>query len=101
MGRSRRPQPIRLAAKLKEIRVKLDLSQTGMAERLNRAKPAPRRGHITEYEWGKREPSLAVLLEYARVAGVPMEVLVDDDLDLPKRLPVMPRQKLRSKQDGE
>jgi len=29
-----------------------------------------------------------MLLEYARMAGVPMEVLVDDEIDLPQKLPV-------------
>jgi len=36
---------------------------------------------------GRPLPSLLVLLQYPRIAGVPMEVLVDDKLDLPKRLP--------------
>lgn len=32
-------------------------------------------------------PSLPVLLRYARVVGVAMEVLVDDELDLPANIP--------------
>lgn len=39
--------------------------------------------HISEYERGIREPPLRVLLEYARVAQVPMEVLVDQYMSLP------------------
>jgi hypothetical protein len=31
-----------------------------------------------------RQPSLLVVLQYARAAMVPIEVLVDDDLNLPK-----------------
>ena len=44
-------------------------------------------GRISEYERGKREPSLWVLLAYARVAGIHLEDLVDDDIALPARLP--------------
>ena len=86
MGRARRHQPKRLADKLKEIRISLDLSQTQMAEKLSNANPAPRRGHIAEFESGNRQPSLSVLLHYSRLAGVHMEVLIDDELDLPKRM---------------
>jgi transcriptional regulator with XRE-family HTH domain len=42
---------------------------------------------ISEYELGKNEPPLKVLLRYARVANVSMEAIVDDDLDLPAKLP--------------
>jgi len=48
-------------------------------------------GTISAYELGNREPSLLVLLSYARVAGVYVDVLVDDELDLPAKLPVRPR----------
>ena len=85
MGQSRRQQPAHLAAKLKEIRVKLDLTQEQMAKLLQKVKAGLQSGHISEYETGKREPSLLILLQYARIAGVPMEVLVDDDLNLPDR----------------
>lgn len=87
MGQTRRQQPARLAAKLKEIRTKLDLTQEQMVERLHEVKTGLQSGHVSEYENGKREPSLLVLLHYARVAGVSMETLVDDDLNLPDRLP--------------
>jgi transcriptional regulator with XRE-family HTH domain len=55
-----------------------------MAEKLSSANPAPRRGHIAEFESGNRQPSLSVLLHYARIAGVIVDVLIDDELDLPK-----------------
>ena len=42
---------------------------------------------ISQYELGTREPPLPVLLKYARLAGVIMDVLVDDEMDLPKKLP--------------
>lgn len=42
------------------------------------------RAGISGYEPGEREPPLPVLLAYARLAKVPMKVLVDDELDLPR-----------------
>jgi transcriptional regulator with XRE-family HTH domain len=47
---------------------------------------------VSGYEIGTREPPIPVLLKYARIAGVPMEVLADDDLDLPEHLPGKPGQ---------
>jgi len=44
-------------------------------------------GRISEYERGKREPTLMTLVGYARAAGVHMEDIVDDELDLPDKLP--------------
>jgi transcriptional regulator with XRE-family HTH domain len=38
---------------------------------------------ISEYEIGRREPNLMLLLQYARAAGVTVESLIDDHLDLP------------------
>jgi transcriptional regulator with XRE-family HTH domain len=37
---------------------------------------------ISEYEHGTREPNLLVLLAYARLAEIPLEYIIDDDLDL-------------------
>jgi hypothetical protein len=44
-------------------------------------------GRISEFELGKREPSLLTLLAYARVAGIHLEDLVDDNIALPPELP--------------
>ena len=44
------------------------------------------RSAISGYELGTREPTLITLLKYARLAGVHMDVLVDDEMDLPKKL---------------
>jgi transcriptional regulator with XRE-family HTH domain len=87
MGRGRRVQPAKLAAKLLSIRERLDLSQAQMFRRLGVTRSRIYSSHISGYEVGTREPPLDVLLRYARVAGVPMDVLVDDNLDLPERLP--------------
>jgi transcriptional regulator with XRE-family HTH domain len=85
MGRQRRVQPKRLASKLKEVRLRLGLSQAQMAARLEDVPGPPYPGLISRYEQGKAEPSLLILLEYARLAGVSMETLVDDKLNLPKK----------------
>jgi transcriptional regulator with XRE-family HTH domain len=86
MGSSRRPQPERLAEKLLEIRLRLELSQSQMLRRLGDTKTKIHAAHLSGYESGKREPSLVVLLQYARAAGVPVEVLIDDEQNLPKVL---------------
>jgi transcriptional regulator with XRE-family HTH domain len=85
MGSGRRPQPKRLGPKLRQIRIGLGLTQEQMAERLKKTPSPPQPAHISRFEQGKREPSLPVLLAYARLAGVAMELLVDDKVDLPKR----------------
>jgi hypothetical protein len=46
-----------------------------------------------------RVPPLGVVLQYARCAGVPMEMIVDDDLDLPEKLPAV-RPGLTAKKSG-
>jgi hypothetical protein len=42
---------------------------------------------------GKREPSLPLLLKYARIAGICVDDLIDDELDLPEKLPSKPKHK--------
>lgn len=74
-----RQKPIKLASKLKVIRQRLGLSQTQMKERL---KFAGHYGRISEYELGKRQPSVSTLLLYARAAGILLEEIVDDELEL-------------------
>jgi transcriptional regulator with XRE-family HTH domain len=56
-----------------------------MAERLGGA--PLNHASVSGYELGTREPPLAILLEYARLANIHLEVLADDDLDLPEKLP--------------
>jgi transcriptional regulator with XRE-family HTH domain len=87
MGRGKRFQPTKLAEKLTEIRNRLELNQSQLFNRLGETKSNIYASHISGYELGTREPPLDVLLRYARIAGVPMEVLVDDDLDLPMVMP--------------
>jgi transcriptional regulator with XRE-family HTH domain len=48
---------------------------------------------ISGYELGTREPSLPTLLKYARLAGISTDVLIDDTLDLPGKLPAGSKRK--------
>lgn len=79
-------KPARLAAKLQQLRLNLGLSQTEMLNRLGYGETLFR-SNISQYELGAREPALSVLLAYARAANVIVDVLIDDELDLPKKLP--------------
>jgi transcriptional regulator with XRE-family HTH domain len=81
-----RPRPARLAEKLRQIRIALGLSLSEMLRHLD-AEDLIVSAQISGYESGSREPSLLLLLRYARIARVPTEVLIDDDLDLPEKLP--------------
>lgn len=74
----------RLPEKLLQLRLALGLSQAEMLKRLD-VENMVVYNRISDYELGKREPPLKILLRYARVAGVSMEVLADDGLDLPRK----------------
>ena len=86
MGKKARRKPERLAEKLTQIRAALGLSQSELLKRLGVEDQIDYTA-ISKYELGRNEPSLIILLRYARVAGVSMETLVDDELDLPAKLP--------------
>ncbi len=86
MGRSPRPKPERLPEKLLHVRLSLGLFQNGMLESLGLSEKLFRTA-VSNYELGTSEPPLPVQLEYARIAGICMDVLVDDELDLPDKLP--------------
>jgi transcriptional regulator with XRE-family HTH domain len=81
-GSKRRPRPKKLAGKLLAIRQRLGLTQPGMAEKLGRIPSPPDGAMISRYERDEREPSLFALLAYARLAGVVVDVLIDDKLKL-------------------
>lgn len=86
MGRRGRIRQERLAEKLLQIRLALGLSQTEMLHRLGVADLIVY-NQISRYETGSHEPPLRILLAYARLAGVYVDVLIDDELDLPEKLP--------------
>lgn len=79
-------RPRRLAEKLRRIRESLGLSQSEMLERLGFSETLFR-GNISQYELGRREPPLLVLLAYAEAANVYIEALIKDSVDLPEKLP--------------
>ncbi len=81
-----RTKSSRLAEKLLQIRLELNLSQSGMLSHLGFSDELFG-SNISQYERGARVPPLQVLLAYARAANVWLDVLVDDELDLPERLP--------------
>jgi transcriptional regulator with XRE-family HTH domain len=91
MGRGTRRRPRLLAAKLREIRDGLGhLSQAELVERLGLAgyiNP----NEISDFERGVREPDLLTLKAYADGAGLLLDDLVDDRLELPKELPAAER----------
>lgn len=88
MARGARLKPERLAEKLVQLRTALGLSQNELIRGLDVDLTQNR---ISEYETGKGEPPLPVLLRYARLAGVCVEVLIDDELSLPEKLPARPK----------
>jgi transcriptional regulator with XRE-family HTH domain len=86
MTKSSRLKPKRLAEKLRQMRLALGLSQNEMINQLGFAEELIRE-ELSAFERGIRQPPLGVLLEYARVAGVYVDVLIDDDQDLPNGIP--------------
>jgi transcriptional regulator with XRE-family HTH domain len=93
MGKRARPKPERLAEKLFQIRETLGVSQSEMFRRLD-VEEFSEVKRISDYETDKSEPPLPVLLQYARVAGVCVDVLIDDKLELPSKLPARPKHKI-------
>jgi transcriptional regulator with XRE-family HTH domain len=87
MGKKQLDKPKRIGEKVRYIRLGLRLTQQEMFELLERHGAKIHTGYIGLYEVNERIPALKVALAYARAAGIPMEILVDDDLDLPKKLP--------------
>jgi transcriptional regulator with XRE-family HTH domain len=85
MGRGTREKPTKLGKKLAKIRAHLGLSQDGLVRTLGLTSKLTR-NEISKYERGVREPSLQVLLKYARAAKVNVEVLIDDELQLPRNI---------------
>ena len=82
MGRGSREIPAKLGEKLTQIRSYLGVSQDGLVRKFGLTEKLTR-NEISKYERGVREPALSILLKYARAADVNVEVLMDDDLNLP------------------
>jgi transcriptional regulator with XRE-family HTH domain len=92
MGTSRRAIPKRLPAKLRFIREVLGFSQEQVIEKIKELGVIGKldRSYVSGWESGKREPTLEVLLHYSELAGVWVNAIIDDEVDLPLRLPCSP-----------
>ena len=77
MARYRRRSPKKLGSKMREIRLRLDMTQEEVAKYLGTDS-----GSVSRYERGLRDPSLLEVLAFSRLSGVGMEMLVDDKLRL-------------------
>jgi transcriptional regulator with XRE-family HTH domain len=83
MGIASRLKPVRLAEKLLQIRLAFGLSQNEMISRLGLTDELIRE-ELSAFERGLRQPPLVVLLRYARYIGISTDVLIDDEMELPK-----------------
>jgi transcriptional regulator with XRE-family HTH domain len=90
MGRKARLRPKHLGGKLHRVRLALGLSQAEMLQRLG-YEGVIHSTRISEYELGKNEPPLPIIVEYARAAGICTDALIDDKVDLPAKLPAKPK----------
>ena len=88
MGRRSRKRPVRLPEKLRAIRGAMSQDEIIVRMRLTGELV---REEISAFELGKREPPLPILLHYGDLAGVYVDVLIDDDVDLPDKLPASPK----------
>jgi transcriptional regulator with XRE-family HTH domain len=87
----KRLRPARLAEKLLLIRHELGLSQGGLVRHLGLEEQIGR-DYISKFERDLLEPTLNVLLAYARAisrskSGEILEAIIDDDKDIPFRSP--------------
>jgi transcriptional regulator with XRE-family HTH domain len=81
-----REKPMKLAKKLLRIREALELSQNGLIEELGLDEVIKQR-NVSAWERGYREPNLLTLIKYAKAANVCLDVLINDEYDLPVDLP--------------
>jgi len=85
MGKKPRPKPRRLAKKLRQIRAALGLSQNEILIRM-RLDGEYSRSNLSNYERNRREAPSAIVLGYARLGRIRVDVIVDDQLELADRL---------------
>ena len=86
-SKSKRLRPARLAEKLLLIRQQLGLSQGGLVRHLG-LEDQIGRDYVSKFENGLLEPTLDVLLAYARAvshskSGEILEAIIDDEKDVP------------------
>jgi len=80
MPRYRRKSPKKLGAKMREVRLRLEMTQEEVAKQLGTDS-----GSISRYERGLRDPSLLEILEFSYMSGVSVEVLIDDKKRIAKK----------------
>ena len=78
---SARPRPEFLAKKLLVIRRNLGISQSQLVTLLG-VQDLIDYTYISKYELNRNEPPLLILLAYARLARVPVDALIDDEIEL-------------------
>jgi len=74
--------PKKLDKKMRQIREGLGMSQRQIVEALNYKDTPLRASQISQYETGQREPTMMLVLAYARLAKVSVESLIDDRMKL-------------------
>ena len=79
---NKRAMPKKLGKKMKQIREGLGMSQRQIVEALNYTATPLRASQISQYEQGQREPTMMLVLAYARLAGISTDVLIDDKMKL-------------------
>jgi len=80
MARYRRKSPKKLGGKLREVRLRMDMTQEEVAKHLGTDS-----GAISRYERGLRDPSLLEILAFSRMSGVGIDILIDDKMSLAKK----------------
>lgn len=83
MGSAGRIKPRNLAKKLLAIREHFGYTGLQLAEKLSDDEITVQRTDIPRFEKGIREPSLIILLRYAKLVNITTDVLIDDKLELP------------------
>ena len=79
---NRRAMPKKLGKKLLQIRLSLGMSQRDIVKALNYTATPLRASQISQYENGQREPTMMLVLAYARLVGISTDVLIDDKMKL-------------------
>jgi hypothetical protein len=99
MGKAAARKPTRLPKKLLAIRRALDLSQNGLIRHFG-AEDQLTQSDVSAFERGTRLPPPWVWLKYSRAIGVPVEVLIDDQLKLPRKLSTKPKHSPDTENEG-
>lgn len=84
MGRAKRMErhsPKRLGEKLLQIRESFGDTQAAFLKRLGNPEAITQKS-ISGYERGEREPPLLILLEYAQIANISTDVLINDSVEI-------------------